>query len=119
MHLYDYINEICTISDNNNHVMRDAIDMFLNNIDDAHNSADQYKYKGSDGFDYAALVPFVEQLRDERSAMWAVANLHDVELQELHDAGKYDEAIALAKKCYDDVVSASSVSEGVDSGEAE
>lgn len=112
-HLYDYINEICTISDNNNHVMRDAIDMFLNNIDDAHNAADQYKYEGAAGFDYAALAPFVEQLRSERPAMWAVAKLHDAQLQELHDAGKYDEAIAAAKKYYDEIVADNTVPEGV------
>ena len=101
MHLYEHINEICTISDNNNHVMRDAIDMFLNNVQDVHDSADQYKYMGSDGFDYAALHPYLDQLMDESAAMKAVVKACDITLQSLHDAGKAEEAVALARKLYE------------------
>lgn len=117
MHLYDYINEICEVSDKNTHNLNQAIDMFMNNVDDAGRPDDQHVYAGPENFDYAALKPNAKELRGEMSALKSVADLHDVEIQELHDAGNHDEAIALAKKCYDEVVAASAVAEGVDEAE--
>lgn len=114
MKLYEYINEICEVSDKNTHDMNQAIDMFMNNVDDAGREDDQYVYAGPENFDYTALKPYAKELRDEMTALKSVAKLHDVELQKLHDAGKYDEAVAMAKKYYDEIVEGSKKPEGVD-----
>lgn len=114
MHLYEYINEICEVSDKNNHVMSDAIDMFMNNVDDAGKTDDQYVYAGPENFDYASLKPYAKELRDEMTTLKSVAKLHDVELQKLHDAGKRDKAIEVAKKYYNEIVEGNKRPEGVD-----
>ena len=99
MKLYEYINEICAISSKSGTgVMSDAIDHFMNNIADVDRADDQYHYPGMEGFDYAALVPHEEALRDDMTAMKLMVKEHDAELMRLHKAGRYDEAIALAKR---------------------
>ena len=113
MKLYEYINEICDVSSANTGVMVDAIDMFLNNVEDYGREDDQYHYSGADYCDYAALAPYAKQLRDDGAVLKEAVDNIDVELQKLHKAGKHDEAIALAKREYERV-EAEQEAEGVD-----
>lgn len=115
MHLYDYINEICEVSSKNGGDMNTAIDMFMNNVDDAGRADDQHVYEGPENFDYSALKPFAAQFRkDEMGPMKSVVKLHDTELMKLHKAGEYDAAIAKAEEYYNEIVSHSEEAEGVD-----
>lgn len=114
MKLYNYINEICAISrKSGTGVMSDAIDHFMNNIADVNREDDQYHYPGMDGFDYAALVPYEEELRYDMTAMKLMVRKYDAELMRLYKAGKHDEAIALAKREFERV-EAEQEAEGVD-----
>lgn len=113
MKLYEYINEICDVSTANNGVMTDAIDMFLNNVEDVGRTDDQYHYAGADYCDYAALAPYAKELRDDGAVLKEAVDSIDVELQKLHKAGKHDEAIALAKREFERV-EAEQTPEGVD-----
>lgn len=116
-HLYDYVNEICEVSDKNGRNPSNAIDMFMNNISDADAQHDLYTYDGPKNFNYAALIPYEKQFYSEAPAMKSVMLSHGKELQDLQDAGKRAEAVALAKKFYDEVVSGSAIAEGVDEAE--
>ena len=63
MNLKTYESEIFAIRDNQKCGYDLAVDMFLNNIKDCDNPDDQHRYKGQDGFDYAALKPHYDALR--------------------------------------------------------
>lgn len=114
MHLYDFINEICYISAASGvNTLRTAKDMFINNIDDAGNENDQYRYPASGDVDYAALKPFRDDLNREGSEMSVILGQHAPEIVALYNEGKHDEAIALTKKLYDELVAESAAPEGV------
>lgn len=114
MHLYDYINEICYISEKSGiNELRKAKDMFINNIDDAGIENDMYPYPVSGKVDYAALKPYRDDLNREGSEMSIILGKHAPEIFALYKDEKYDDAIALAKKYYDEMVADNTVPEGV------
>ena len=66
MKLRDYMPEIFAIAVANNVDFDVAMDMFLNNIQDAGKKDDQYFYEGAKYFNYLELQPRLEELKDTK-----------------------------------------------------
>lgn len=84
--LHYYTPEIMDIA-HENHVHPDiALDMFINNIDDATNKEDQYHYIGADQLDYVALQSKIPAKKTNERNQMKVAWDADVDAhtQQIH-----------------------------------
>lgn len=90
--LYQYTPEILDIAKANDTMHESAANMFLNNIDDVGNAADQYHWHGADHLDYKSLQSLVPANgTKERADMlheWDIDfDAHTKEISEFRESG--------------------------------
>ena len=94
MKLNRYVNEVLDMAKDNSVEYEIAIRMFTGNVMQAAGQGD-YIHPGLEGFDFAPLVPHLQELLDSSEGFVKDFEAHKAEVMACRKAGDYDGAVAI------------------------
>ena len=94
MRMHQYVNEVLDLAKANNVEYEIAIRMFTGNVMQAAGQGD-YVHPGLDGFDFAPLVPHLQELLDTSEGFVKDFEANKAEVMACRNAGDYDGAVAI------------------------
>ena len=94
MRLHQYVNEVLDMAKANSVEYEIAIRMFTGNVMQAAGQGD-YVHPGLEGFDFAPLVPHLQELLDTSADFVTDFEAHKEQIMECRKAENYDGAVAI------------------------
>lgn len=94
MRLHQYVNEVLDMAKANRVEYEIAIRMFTGNVMQAAGQGD-YIHSGLEGFDFAPLVPHLQELLDTSEGFVTDFEANKAEVMACRNAGDYDGAVAI------------------------